>query len=249
MAFDSDEQLSIVPTVAELSAHMIATFNTWSEDDWYRDSYCAGWSRADVVAHITTGTDYRTQVLKLGLADNPIFPWGATSLNEVRNIRARAVENLCSGGPKALLDGFTQVVNQHQEVLASLQPSDLGKMAQYPRGLVPIGEWIGMQLIELIVHEWGMRRPDEPRARLVAFAVEPVLKVLPETHMRFLSHRLADNDSIVLQDGVYRVCAGSAAWAFRVRNQGVTYEEGLTPSWRTSFNTDPETLILLSRSS
>ena len=245
MAFDPDEQLSIIPTVAALSAHMIETFTQWSDVDWSRDSYCAGWTRADVVAHVTTGTDYRAQVLKLGLADNPIFPWGATSLNEVRTIRAKAVETLCRSGPEGLLQGFASAVHEHQEVLTSIQQSDLAKMARYPRGLVPIGEWIGMQLIELIVHDWDMRKPDDPLARLTPFAVEPVLKLLPETQMRFLSHRLADSHSIALRDGCYRIRAGLRGWTFCVQNQNVTYEAELHPSYRTGFHTDPETLILL----
>ena len=245
MAFNPDEQLATIPTVADLSAHMIETFRTWSDDDWNRDSCCAGWTRADVVAHVTTGTDYRTQVLKLGLADQPIFPWNAVSLDEVRQIRAKAAAELSSGGPQMLLDGFTNAVKAHQDVLASLQRSDLAKMARYPRGLVPIGEWIGMQLIELIVHEWDMRRPHDAAAQLVDFAVAPVLNVLPETHMRFLSHRLADNPDVALNDGDYRLCAGSMAWTFRIRNQRITLEDDSALPYATSFYTDPETMILL----
>lgn len=144
-----------------------------------------------------------------------------------------------------MLDGFANAVHQHQELLASLQLSDLATMARYPRGLVPVGEWIGMQLIELIVHEWDMREPVEPDARLVSFAVEPVLKVLPETHLRFLSHRLEGNDASMLKDGGYRICAGSMEWVFRIRSQRVTYEAGSSVPYRTSFYADPETLILL----
>lgn len=245
MAFDPDEQLSIIPTVAALSAHLIETLKQWSDDDWDHGSSCAGWTRADVVAHVTTGTDYRTHVLKLGLADTPIFPWGAASLDEVRTMRAQAVANLCHSGPEALLHGFTNAVHQHQEVLASLQRADLAKVARYPRGLVPIGEWIGMQLIELIVHEWDMRTSDEPSAQLTPFAVEPVLTVLPETQMRFVSHRLADDSILELKDGDYGIHAGSMDWTFRVQNRNVTYEAGSRTSWRTGFHTDPETLILL----
>ena len=245
MAFDPDEQWSIVPIVAELSAAMMATFKRWSDPDWNRDSYCAGWTRADVVAHVTTGTAYRTEVLKLGLADNPIFPWGASSLEDVQRIRAQMVATLCDSGPEALLNGFTRAVHQHQEVLISIQHSTIAKVARYPRGFVPVGEWIGMQLIELAVHDWDMRQPDDPSARLNPLAVEPVLKVLPETQMRFLSHRLDQTSAPPLKDGGYQFCAGETDWIFRVQSQSVAYETAAPASVTTRFHTDPETLILL----
>ncbi len=245
MAFNPDEQLSIISTVAELSAHMIKTFKHWSDEDWNRDSFCEGWTRADVVAHVTTGTDYRAQVLKLGLADDPIFPWGARSLDEVRSIRARSVDELCGRGPEALLNGFITAVDEHQEVLASIQRADLAKVARYPRGLVPIGEWVGMQLIELIVHDWDMRQPHDASAQLALFAVEPVLNVLPESQMRFLTHRLADSSSLKLQDGEYQICLGEMAWAFHIENQEISYVGAPDSSSTMSFYSDPETLILL----
>lgn len=245
MAFDPDEQLSIIPTVAELSNQMIETFKQWSDDEWNQDSQCAGWTRAGVVAHITTGTDYRAGVLELGLAGRPIFPWGASSLDDVKHIRAQAVDRLCNGGPSVLIQGFTDAVNRHQGILQNMQREDLAKPARYPRGLVPLGEWIGMQLIELIVHDWDMRYPDDPSARLADIAVEPVLNLLPESQLRFLVHRLADHPELGLTDGEYQICAGSQSWAFRVDDRQVSYVAMPSQRVKQCFTTEPETLILL----
>ncbi len=174
-----------------------------------------------------------------------MFPWGASSLEQVRDIRAQAVQTLCQRGPEALLDGFANAVHRHQEVLENIEQADVAKMARYPRGLVPVGEWIGMQLIELLVHDWDMRKPRDDLAQLAAFAVEPVLTLLPETQLRFVSHRLADAGTFDLKDGGYRICAGASAWTFRVRDRAASYEATPQDSPTTSFYADAEALILL----
>ena len=99
-----------------------------------------------------------------------------------------------------------------------------------------IGLWvIGMQLIELIVHEWDMRTSGEPSAQLTPFAVEPVLTVLPETQMRFVSHRLADDSTLELKDGDYGIHAGSMDWTFRVQHRNVTSKQRPAPHGEPAF--------------
>jgi hypothetical protein len=57
------------------------------------------------------------------------------------------------GGPTALLAGFQQSAAKLPEVLALLQEADLSKVAWHPRGLVPIGSWVGMRLTEFASRE------------------------------------------------------------------------------------------------
>lgn len=195
---------------------------------------------ADMVAHLATGADYHTEVLTSGLRGKPAWPWGAANLDEVRAIRAVAVQALCDGGSEALLSEFETAANRLQAVLESLAVSDLDKMALYPRALIPLGQWAGMRLIELVVHDWDMCQPYEQSVSLTLFAVPAVLKILAETQMRFLSYRLPAGMS-----GVYAMSAGDTGWAFQVQGQRASYQQGVPEAFTTRLHTNPEYLILL----
>lgn len=53
MAFDPNEQFSMIPLVYELSAQMIERFKRGSDADWNREGACTSWARANVVAYIS----------------------------------------------------------------------------------------------------------------------------------------------------------------------------------------------------
>lgn len=240
MAFDPHEQLSIIPVVARQSAHMIQAFRQWPRDHWSRATYCDGWTIANMVAHLATGADYHTEVLTSGLSGNPTWPWGAANLDEVRAIRAKAVQTLCDSGPEALLSGFEASANRLQTVLESLQIDDLDKVALYPRMPIPLGQWVGMRLIELVVHDWDMRQPYELPALLTPFAIPAVLRILAETQVRFLSYRLPEG-----MRGSYAMLAGDTGWTVHVEDQQAAYEASASVDCTACLQVDPERLILL----
>jgi hypothetical protein len=81
--------------------------------------------------------------------------------------RLAAVNKLLEGGPAELIAGFGAGSAQFQEILESLRGDDLAKPARHPRGLMPIGCWIGMRLNELVIHDWDIRQPHEAKASLL----------------------------------------------------------------------------------
>jgi hypothetical protein len=159
----------------------------------------------------------------------------------MRVARAEAIQKLMAGGPPALLAGFQQNSAKLQEVFASLQVADLAKVAWHPRGLIPIGSWVGMRLQELVIHDWDIRQPHEDPAHLAPTALPAMLTILPQMHGRFLAQRLTEG-----LDGLHVLQAGAMAWAFRIQGKTVTSLLQAPTTYDTCLSTDPETLILLS---
>jgi uncharacterized protein (TIGR03083 family) len=240
MAFDPHEQLAIVPIVARQSTLMAHAYHAWPAEYWERPTYCEGWTAADVIAHLATGAEFYTHVLTSGRTGQPALPWGATNLDEVRTIRAAAIRRLRSGGPQTLLRGFTDAAQQLQAVFESLHVDDVARVAWYPRGPIPIGQWIGMRLTELALHDWDIRQPHEATCNLSSVALPSLLTCLPEMQQRLLSYRLPHFPS-----GEYAMHVGATHWAFRLQDQQLTYHAESSATCRAALHTNAETLILL----
>jgi uncharacterized protein (TIGR03083 family) len=241
MAFMAQEQFATIPVVAQQSALMTQRFRDWPDAYLARQTCCSGWTAGDIVAHLATGADFYTEVISAGLQGRPGLPWQAVALDEVRDIRAAAVARLQRGGPAALIDGFAQAAANLQGVFASLQVNDLAKMAWHPRGLIPIGCWIGMRLTELVVHDWDILQPHDVGLQLSPIATPALLTSLPEMQQRFLEQRLLVEEC----DGVYALHAGEQSWAFVRQGQEITYQSTIPEYVTTHLYTDMETMILL----
>jgi uncharacterized protein (TIGR03083 family) len=240
MAFNIREQLANIPVVAHETTRLAQAFRSWPQSYWSRPAYCPGWTAADAVAHIATGGDFYAQVITSGRSGTPKLSWGASTSEEFRAARQAAGQKLLDGGPSALVEGFEQGGARLQAVLESLQEADLAKVAAHPRGLIPIGAWIGMRILELSAHDWDMRQPHEPHARLSPTAVPALLGIMPEIQLQLLERRVTGE-----LEGVYVLRAGDAAWGFTIQGKTVTYQAAVPGAYDAGLNTDAESMILL----
>jgi uncharacterized protein (TIGR03083 family) len=240
MAFNAHEQLANIPVVARETARLAQAFRSWPQSYWSRPAYCPGWTVADAVAHIATGGDFYAQVLTSGRSGAPTLPWGASTQEEFRAARQAAGQKLLDGGPAALVAGFEQGGARLQAVLESLQEADLTKVALHPRGLIPLGWWIGMRLLELSVHDWDMRQPHETHAHLSPTALPALLCSMPEIQLHLLERRVTGD-----LDGVYVLRAGDVAWGLTIQGKTVTYQAAAPTACAASLSTDAESMILL----
>ena len=241
MASHPHSQLANIPVVAAQSAHMVHTFRAWPQAYWSRPAFCPGWSAADAVAHLASGGEFYAQVISAGRSGTPQLPWGASTATEFREARQAAVRQLIDAGPAALIEGFARSAARLQEVLESLQEADLAKAAWHPRGLIPIGSWIGMRLIELGAHDWDIRQPHEAQAYLSPTVLPALVGVLPDLHAQFLHQRLSGG-----LDGVYTLCADEVAWGFTVHDKTVTSHANAPEASHTCLSADAESMVLLS---
>jgi uncharacterized protein (TIGR03083 family) len=237
---DPQTQLSYVSTVAKQTAQMAQAYRGWPASFWQRPTFCPGWKAVDAVAHLATGGEFYAQVISAGREGTPKLPWGIADASGFREVRTAAVQKLLAGGPAALIEGFEQSAAQLQQVLESLQMADLSKEAWHPRGLIPLGSWIGMRLTELGIHDWDILQPHEAQAALSPTVLPALLAVIPEMQMQFLAQRLPDN-----MDGVYVLRAGEVSWGFTVRGKTVTYHAKAPDTYDACLSADPESVILL----
>ncbi len=240
MAFNTREQLANIPVVAYETTRLAQAFRSWPQSYWSRPAYCPGWTVADAVAHIATGGDFYAQVITSGRSGAPTLPWGASTSEAFRAARQAAGQKLLDGSPSALVEGFEQGGARLQAVLESLQEADLARVALHPRGLIPIGAWIGMRILELSVHDWDMRQPHEPHAHLSPTAVPALLGIMPEIQLQLLERRVTGE-----LEGVYVLRAGDAAWGLTIQGQSVTYQAAAPAACDAGLNTDAESMLLL----
>ena len=115
-----------IAVVASQTALMAQAYGEWSEADWQRGTFCAGWTAADAVAHLVTGADFYTQVIESGRTGTPGKPWGITNVEEFRVARGDAGKKLTAAGPAAVLQAFSRQRRVAlQAVLESLQEQEL----------------------------------------------------------------------------------------------------------------------------
>lgn len=240
MAFTVQEQLANIPVVGRETARLTQMLHAWTAADWQRPTYCPGWTAADAVAHLATGGDMYAQVLATGRQGQPILPWGATNVAEFRAARQAASVQLLAGGPATLVQGFEHSGKQLQTVLESLAPTDLTNMAQHPRGMVPIGSWIGMRLMELGVHEWDIHQPHTADIHLAPSLAPALLGVMPEIQCQFLGQRLTEP-----LDGTYVLQGGALTWSLAIQDKTVTYQDTIPSTYAAKCSTDAEKMILL----
>ena len=240
MAFNIREQLAHIPVVGHETARMTQAFRSWPQSYWSRPAYCPGWTATDAVAHLATGGEFYAQVITSGRSGEPKLAWGASTIEEVRAARQAAVQQLVHGGPTALIEGFEQAGTKLQAVLESLQEADLTKVAQHQSGLIPIGLWIGMRLLELSAHDWDIRQPHELHAHLSPTAVPALLSGLPDLQLRLLRRRVAEG-----LDGVYALSASDAGWGFTIQGKTVTSQAAAPAVCDARLSTDAESMILL----
>ena len=229
-----------IAVVASQTALMTQAYGEWSEADWQRDTFCAGWTAADAVAHLVTGADFYTQVIESGRTGKPGKPWGVTNVEEFRIARGDAGTKLTTAGPAVVLQAFSDSGAALQQVLESLQEEEFRELAWHPRGLVPIEGWIGMRLIELGIHDWDIRQPHELDAGLSPTVLPALLEALPDMQRQFLSQRAGDD--LV---GTFGFQAGDASWGIRLDGGAASYLPEAPSDCDACLHADAESMILL----
>ena len=231
------DQIAVVGRQTEVMAR---AYGEWSDADWQRDTFCEGWKAADAVAHLVTGADFYTQVIESGRTGTPGKPWGVTNLEEFRAARGDAGKKLTAAGPAAVLQAFSDSAAELQGVLESLQDGELSEMAWHPRGLVPIRGWIGMRIIELGVHDWDIRQPNETDAGLSPTVLPGLLEVLPDMQAQFLGQRAGADLA-----GTFGFHAGDKAWGIRLQDGTASYLPQVPSNCDAGLHADAESMILL----
>jgi uncharacterized protein (TIGR03083 family) len=172
----AEDLIPAVPWVARENRRLIAILRGLSEEGWRRPTRCAGWSAADVVAHMTLGARFYAHVIPAGRAGRMEMPFGAADLEAFWAYRDRTGAELASlpGGER--VDRFEAAVRDLQKEFEAIRPADLEKEAWHWMCPCPVHSYPGQRLFELILHDWDIR--NDPEADLHPDALGEAVDIL-----------------------------------------------------------------------
>ncbi len=88
-----------------------------------------------------------------------------------------------------MVDAFAASADEVNGALEAIGADDLGKLGYHPRGLTRLDAWIGMRLVELVVHDWDIRYGADADARVAPQGVEGMMSFIPANQSRFFNLR------------------------------------------------------------
>jgi uncharacterized protein (TIGR03083 family) len=157
-------------------------------EEWSRPSACAGWTVGDVTAHLTQGARTWSEAITRAKAGDFDPPPGQPPLRPGERGSAataqRAIDFRQGMGEAALLQAFVSDYQRLHQVLLTLQPDDWNKPCFHRRGVLPVRDYVGLRLQELVIHGWDIRTAFNDAAVLS----ERPLPVLVGLAQRWLSN-------------------------------------------------------------
>ncbi len=227
------------------------TFKTYLSslpaEAWDRPSACAGWTVADVVAHLTGQTSLETQVTR-GLSGDASPPEGALPVEDhdedrfADNIFRRALSNREQHGEN-LLDFLTQGIDESVRVFNAVGPEGWEKPCYWPPGPEPVRTLLDMRISELSMHAWDIRWPVDAGYHLSDDSV----RVLMQTVDRAVRRAFRPDEEIHRQIR-YRfevIEPFEAAYDVVMAAQGTHVEPASVGAADVTFRCDGETYVLV----
>ncbi|HEY7060567.1 MAG TPA: maleylpyruvate isomerase family mycothiol-dependent enzyme [Chloroflexota bacterium] len=161
---------------------------------WDAPSWCEGWSRRDVMSHITESPERFYLQVQAGL-DGP----GPREFSpEERNARRLQVKEMPPAEMLAELERRLQVL------LGDLEARDEAALTRpcvqvAPGRVVTPAQVVTLRLNELLLHHWDLRAPSEPRATL-----DPESAALVADYVLANAARMAKADALQGLDATFR---------------------------------------------
>ena len=148
---------------------------------WTRPSACPGWEVGDVVAHLSMNASLYSKAVERGLRGDTTLPGaaprpeGGPADDEIREWAISYRQRQGDG----LLERFDANNRRFAELLAGVHGSDWDRPAPYISGLFPLHRMVDLRIIEVALHPWDIRSPDDAEARISGQAVEALAEALP----------------------------------------------------------------------
>lgn len=162
------------------------------QEDWARQSACAGWTVGDVFAHLTQGAHTWSDSIARAVAGDASPPPGQQPLrtgergSEVTAQRAIAYRQ--DVGEAGLLEAFADGYDRLHQVLSGLNPQDWGKPCFHRRGIMPVHDYAGIRLQELTVHGWDIRSAFDSSAEPSQNPLPALVGLVPRWLSNTFSH-------------------------------------------------------------
>ncbi len=184
-----EESLARVSLVKSETERLSALWRGFSEEEWKTDTFCPGWTAETAVSHVITGGPFYGNSVQRALDGLPPEPPYGKDGKEFWAIRKEKGEELKKLPRGEMMDVFDSTSAALQESLGRITSGDLDKPGYHPRGLAPVQSWIGMRLVELVVHDWDIKQGKDPASRVVPPGVEGMIVFVPGFLVRLFNSR------------------------------------------------------------
>lgn len=237
-----DECLARVPLVKSETERLSALWRRFGKEDWARETFCPGWTAAHAISHVTTGGAFYGNSVRRALDGLPPEPPYGKDAKEFWAIRKTKGEELMALPRGEMMDIFDSTSAELQKDLERITKGDLDKLGYHPRGLNFIKAWIGMRLVELVVHDWDVRRGADPAGRVMPKGAEGMLVFVPDFMVRLYNGR--DKQPF---EGRYhfRSTAPAFEWTAEVSGEELSVSSEISGDYQAVIAADAEAHLLL----
>ncbi len=173
-----------IALVRSESLRLVQYFESLTPADLTRQSACAAWNNADVIAHLSMGADNYYGNIERGVRGDSLAPEGSMPAGEedletrMESNAQRMIAHRENLGTR-LVATFSSQCERLDQLLAGLGPKDLDKSCYHPLAIMPVSNYLDLRLTELTVHEWDIRSVLEPPGRLSEKVLPNNINLLP----------------------------------------------------------------------
>ncbi|MFL2932021.1 MAG: maleylpyruvate isomerase N-terminal domain-containing protein [bacterium] len=233
---------SRIPLVEILTKQCFSFWRDFSENDWKKQTYCEGWSPEDIVSHLVTGTEFYSYSIERAinnLLPEPPYGKDIDEFYSIRDIKGRQLMELSH---ELLLDRFVKSSNDLQSQMNKITTANSEQLGFHPRGLIPLGFWIGQRLFEIVLHDWDIRYGYDKDINLSVEGVKGILPFLPMQICRLFNRR----ENISFKGSFLFVLQNPRKkWIIQVSDDSAEESYDLKIDIDAKIEVDSENLILL----
>jgi len=237
-----DESLARVPLIKSETERVSALWRGIGDDDWARDTFCPGWTAAHAISHVTTGGAFYGNSIRRALDGLPPEPPYGKDAKEFWAIRKVKGEELMALPRDEMMDIFDSTSADFQKDAERITKDDLDKLGYHPRGLNFIKAWIGMRLVELVVHDWDIRWGADPSSRVVPQGAEGMLVFVPDFMVRLYNGR----DKPPFEGRFHFISTAPAfEWTAEISGETLCVSSEISGDYQAVITADAEAHLLL----
>lgn len=203
---------SLMEQAVAVADGLVAYLEKLPAEQWTRPSDCAGWSVADIVAHLVLVEQLLGGSVTRGLQGNPGPMPGIDGPEAWRAYRAREITRLSALPTRDLLAAFRDGLGPVRTAMTPVPGADPGLRGWHPAGQQPLAWFPGQWLVEVTLHDWDLRVALDPEA-----TVNPAAHAALAREMRARLPRCYQPKDGPARDGLIRIdLGGSTGWLARL---------------------------------
>lgn len=154
-------------------------------DAWDHPSACDRWLVRDVVAHLGGSGAFYAESVARGLRGEHVPFGGRPPAGSVKGadfaerIAQRVLETRERLGD-GVLTAYEESSNQFNDLVAALTPAAAEALCYHPAKLLSVQTFVGLRLLELVIHGWDIRSPLEGEVSLSPESATALVEFWPE---------------------------------------------------------------------